>query len=163
MIAHKLTFLKFLFCLPFFWTIWYILNVELFCISYETSFKKYVHLFNEKYSLYISKIRNFIAMEFICWAAAMYCTVLLLYTVFPSFFTLLLLYSLENQEYGCRDLLCWPGNTMYPQKLALTSPTSDGRLVSIVCSRAKAVEFVCLFVFTFTVHSFRLKRTESQI
>jgi len=29
----------------------------------------------------------------------------------------------------------------YPQKLALTSPTSGGRSVGIVCSRTKATEF----------------------
>jgi hypothetical protein len=30
---------------------------------------------------------------------------------------------------------------LYPQKLALTSHTSGGRLVGIVCLRAKATEF----------------------
>jgi hypothetical protein len=32
--------------------------------------------------------------------------------------------SLENREYGCRHLPCWPRDTLYPQKLVLTSPTS---------------------------------------
>jgi hypothetical protein len=32
---------------------------------------------------------------------------------------------------------------LYLQKLALTSPTSGGRSVGIVCLRAKATEFVC--------------------
>jgi hypothetical protein len=31
---------------------------------------------------------------------------------------------------------------LYPQKLALNSPTSGGRLVGIVCSRTKATELV---------------------
>jgi hypothetical protein len=34
----------------------------------------------------------------------------------------------------------------YPQKLALTSPTSGGRSVSIVCSRTKATELLLLLV-----------------
>jgi hypothetical protein len=48
--------------------------------------------------------------------------------------------SLENQEYGCGDPLYWPHDTLYPKKLALTSPTSDGRSVSIVHSRTEAME-----------------------
>ena len=38
---------------------------------------------------------------------------------------------------------------LYPQKLALTSPTGGGRSVGIVRSRTKATEFVCLFVMLF--------------
>jgi hypothetical protein len=41
--------------------------------------------------------------------------------------------SLEIREYG----------RGYPQKMALTSQTSDGRSVGIVCSRTGAKEFVC--------------------
>jgi hypothetical protein len=37
--------------------------------------------------------------------------------------------------------LRWPRDTLYPQNLALTSPTSAGRSVSIVRSRTKATEF----------------------
>jgi hypothetical protein len=37
--------------------------------------------------------------------------------------------------------LRWPRNTLYPQKLALTSPTSGGRSVGIVRLRTKATEF----------------------
>jgi len=33
---------------------------------------------------------------------------------------------------------------LYPQMLALTSPTGGGRSVGIVRSRTKATEFVCL-------------------
>ena len=36
---------------------------------------------------------------------------------------------------------------LYPQKLALTSPTGGGRSVGIVRVRTKATEFVCLFLF----------------
>jgi hypothetical protein len=49
--------------------------------------------------------------------------------------------GLENREYGCRDPSFWPRDTtLYPQKLALTSPTSGGRSVGIVRSRTKATE-----------------------
>jgi hypothetical protein len=44
-------------------------------------------------------------------------------------------YGLESREYGRRDQSRWLCGTLYPQKLALTSPTSDGRLVGIVRSR----------------------------
>jgi hypothetical protein len=49
--------------------------------------------------------------------------------------------GLEDREYGRRDPLCWPHNTLYPQKLALTSPTSCVRSVALVCSRIQATEF----------------------
>jgi hypothetical protein len=50
--------------------------------------------------------------------------------------------GLENRECGRGYLLPWPRYTLYPQKLALTSPTSDGRWVGVVCLRIKATEFV---------------------
>jgi hypothetical protein len=37
--------------------------------------------------------------------------------------------GLESREYSHRDPLRWPRDTLYPQKLALTSPTSGGRSV----------------------------------
>jgi hypothetical protein len=45
------------------------------------------------------------------------------------------------------DPLRWPRNTLYPQKLALTSPTSDGRSVGIVRLRTKATEFICINMY----------------
>jgi hypothetical protein len=48
---------------------------------------------------------------------------------------------LENQEYGRRDPSRWPHGTLYPQKLAITSPTSGGRSVGIVRSRTQTMEF----------------------
>jgi hypothetical protein len=39
------------------------------------------------------------------------------------------------------DLSPWPRGTLYPQNLAITSPTSGGRSVSIVRSRAQTMEF----------------------
>jgi hypothetical protein len=44
--------------------------------------------------------------------------------------------------------LRWPRDTIYPQKLALTSPTNGGRLVGIVRLRTKPTEFymrICVF------------------
>jgi hypothetical protein len=35
--------------------------------------------------------------------------------------------GIENREYGRRDPSRWPRDTLYPQKLALTTPTSGGR------------------------------------
>jgi hypothetical protein len=37
--------------------------------------------------------------------------------------------GLETREYGRRDPSRWPCGTLYPQTLALISPTSDGRSV----------------------------------
>jgi hypothetical protein len=49
--------------------------------------------------------------------------------------------GLESHEYGRRDPSRWPRGTLYPQKLALTSPTSGSRSVGIVLSRTGATEF----------------------
>jgi hypothetical protein len=49
--------------------------------------------------------------------------------------------GLENREYGSRDPSRWPRHTLYPQKLALTSPTSGGRSVGIVRSLTQTTEF----------------------
>jgi hypothetical protein len=49
-------------------------------------------------------------------------------------------FGLENREYGHRDLLCWPRNTLYQQKLGLTWPTNGCH------SRIKATEFDCQVV-----------------
>jgi hypothetical protein len=48
---------------------------------------------------------------------------------------------LENREYGRRDPSRWPRGTLYPQKLATTSPTSGDRSVGIVRSRTWTTEF----------------------
>jgi hypothetical protein len=47
---------------------------------------------------------------------------------------------LEIREYSRRDPSRSPRGTLYPQKLALTSPTSGGRSVGIVRSRTLATE-----------------------
>jgi hypothetical protein len=46
-------------------------------------------------------------------------------------------YCQENRINDRGDPLCWPRDTLYPQKLALTSPTSGGRSVGIVRLRTK--------------------------
>jgi hypothetical protein len=48
--------------------------------------------------------------------------------------------GLESQEYGRRDLLRWPQDTLYPQKLALTLATSGGRSVGIVSPRVNYID-----------------------
>jgi hypothetical protein len=55
--------------------------------------------------------------------------------------------GLENREYGRGDPLCWPRDTLYEQKLALTSLTSGGRLVGIVLSRTETTEFSFSFYY----------------
>jgi hypothetical protein len=57
------------------------------------------------------------------------------------------LFGLESREYGRRDPSRWPRGTLYPQKLALTSPTSGGRSVGIDLSRTQATEFCLLPLF----------------
>jgi hypothetical protein len=52
---------------------------------------------------------------------------------------------LENREYGRRDPSRWPRGSLYPHKLAITSPKSGGRSIGIVRLRAQTMEFVCLF------------------
>jgi hypothetical protein len=49
--------------------------------------------------------------------------------------------GLEIREYGRGDPLRWPCNTLHPQNLALTSPTSGSRSVGIVRSRTQATEY----------------------
>jgi hypothetical protein len=54
---------------------------------------------------------------------------------------------LENREYGRRDPSRWPRGTLYPQKLAITSPISGGRSVGIVRSRIRPWSLFCLLWF----------------
>jgi hypothetical protein len=50
-------------------------------------------------------------------------------------------FGLESRLYGRRNPSRWPRGTLYPQKLALTSPTSGGRSVGTVRSWTQAMEF----------------------
>jgi hypothetical protein len=54
----------------------------------------------------------------------------------------------ESREYGRRDPSRWPRGSLYPQRLALTSPASGGRSVGIVRSRTKATEFSFWYIIT---------------
>jgi hypothetical protein len=49
--------------------------------------------------------------------------------------------GLENREYGRVVPSRWPPESLYPQKLAVTSPTCGGRPVGIVRLVTKATEF----------------------
>jgi hypothetical protein len=44
-----------------------------------------------------------------------------------------------------RDLFRWPRDTLYPLKLALTSPTSGGRSVGIVCWLTTSLKLCCWY------------------
>jgi hypothetical protein len=56
---------------------------------------------------------------------------------------------LKTEINGYGNSLRWLRNTLYPQRLALTSPTSGGRSVGIVRLRTMATEFslVCVLLF----------------
>jgi hypothetical protein len=76
--------------------------------------------------------------------------------------------DLESREFGRGNPLCWPCDTLYPQKLAPTSPTSGGLSVGIVRSRTRPRNlFFCLYIYiyiymsTFKV-SWRLVRAFKQ-
>jgi hypothetical protein len=61
----------------------------------------------------------------------------LVYILFKTFLTIviiliMLLSSLENRDKHHSDRPRWPRDTLYPQTLAPTSPTSGGRSVGIV-------------------------------
>jgi hypothetical protein len=53
----------------------------------------------------------------------------------------------ESRDYSSKDLLRWPRDTFYPQKLALTSPTSSGRSVGTVGSQNIATELLKVVKF----------------
>jgi hypothetical protein len=54
--------------------------------------------------------------------------------------------GLESREYGRRDPSRCSCGTLYPQKVALISPTSSGRSVGIYRSRTQATEFSSVLV-----------------
>jgi hypothetical protein len=55
------------------------------------------------------------------------------------------LHKFMYSEDGRRDPSRWPRGTLYPQKLAITSPTSGGRSVGMVRSRTQTMEFFYVF------------------
>jgi hypothetical protein len=58
--------------------------------------------------------------------------------------------NLKNRNYDSKDPLRWPRGTLYPQKLALTSPKIGGRSVGIVRSRTQTMEFSFFINYEFT-------------
>jgi hypothetical protein len=56
------------------------------------------------------------------------------------------LYNLMLSNASCGNPLCWPRDTLYPQKLALTSPTRGGSSVGTVLSRTQATKFIIIIV-----------------
>jgi hypothetical protein len=60
--------------------------------------------------------------------------------------TIVELFGIKNSDSGIENPSCLPRDTLYPQKLALTSPTNSCRLVGIVGLRTLATEFV-FFLF----------------
>jgi hypothetical protein len=69
--------------------------------------------------------------------------------------------GLENREYGRRDPSRLPHGTLYPQKLALTSPTSGGHSVGIIRSRTQTTEFLSLYLAVKAYRVVRCRRTHS--
>jgi hypothetical protein len=55
--------------------------------------------------------------------------------------------GLGIREYGCREPSSWQRGTLSPQKLALTSSTTDGRSVGIVRLRTKSMQLVNILIF----------------
>jgi hypothetical protein len=53
--------------------------------------------------------------------------------------------GLETRDNGGGVPLRWPRDTLYPQKLALTSPKSGGRSVGILCLLTKAMKFSSVY------------------
>jgi hypothetical protein len=60
--------------------------------------------------------------------------------------------GLEIREYGHRYPSRWPRGTIYPPKLSLSSPTSSGRSVGIVCSQTQATEFSFMSKYWLSEH-----------
>jgi hypothetical protein len=59
--------------------------------------------------------------------------------------------GLENRDYGRENPSRLPRGTLYPQKLALTSPTSACSSVGIVCLQTQATEFLVLNLWAWTI------------
>jgi hypothetical protein len=70
--------------------------------------------------------------------------------------------GLESWEYGRREPSRWQCDTLYPQKLELTSPTSGGRSVGIVRSRIQATEFLFFFGTPLTLVTNRVVKQGAQ-
>jgi hypothetical protein len=67
--------------------------------------------------------------------------------------------GLESREYSRRYPSRRPRVTLHPQKLALTSATSDGRSVVIVRSRTQATEFFFI-IYVRSIRSIGLEKAQ---
>jgi hypothetical protein len=56
--------------------------------------------------------------------------------------------GLENREYGRKEMSRWPRGILYPQMLALSSPTSGSHSVGIVRLQTQATEFSLVLVLS---------------
>jgi hypothetical protein len=61
---------------------------------------------------------------------------------------------LESREYDQKDTSLWPRGTLYPQELALTSPTSGCLSVGTVRSRTQATEFFPVLLISLRLRKF---------
>jgi hypothetical protein len=64
-------------------------------------------------------------------------------------------FSLKTEINGRWNSWRWPRDNFYPQRLALTSPTSGGRSVGIVRLRTKGTEFVQIYFRLSTTRKIR--------
>ena len=70
-----------------------------------------------------------------------------------------MVYTVNAQRLTAVGIRCADHVTpLYPQKLALTSPTGGGRSVGIVRSRTKATELVLYSKRSVTINRVQLKR-----
>jgi hypothetical protein len=69
----------------------------------------------------------------------------------------------EIRQYCHGDLLLWPRDTLHPQKLALTSPTSDSRSLGIVRWRTKATVLYAWYVVPWSLIRTNLRSFETSI
>jgi hypothetical protein len=116
------------------------LNHLLYCVQRETE-RKNINLFKA-----LTFCGHVMLIMYIYIYMYMYYVQLFCFWTLPIIMFLFKIHNvspgLEIPEYGLRDPLRWPCGTLYPHKLALTSPTRGGRWVGRVLLRTKATELV---------------------
>jgi hypothetical protein len=70
--------------------------------------------------------------------------------------------GLEKREYGRRDPSRRPRDTLYPQNVSISSPTSGGRSAGTVRSRTEATEFSVILVNNNTGQYCELNSSQNQ-
>jgi hypothetical protein len=71
--------------------------------------------------------------------------------------------GLEDRGYGCRDTSRWPRDTLYPQKSALTSPTSGGSSVSTSLADNNYVKTMHDLQLSQWIHVIKSSRTITRV